>query len=167
MSAGTATCLRGHQHGTNQPRQVGKEARAKSDKSYVHVQNSRFLGWLSIKLHEICRPWAGLSKVGGKSALLEGPWQKGDKFRGVFTEDLSLLKQKSATAAVELSAEQEGLAQRIYAKLQATMDQELLAMARLMASQPDHELLGRGEFQLRDKLNEVGARCSRRPPTSG
>jgi hypothetical protein len=27
-----------------------------------------------------------------------------------------------------------------------------------MAGQPDGELLGRGEFALRDKLNEVGAK---------
>jgi hypothetical protein len=38
------------------------------------------------------------------------------------------------------------------------MDAELLAMARLMAVQPDSELLGRGEFELRDKLNDVGAK---------
>lgn len=66
--------------------------------------------------------------------------------------------QKSSAEAVELSADQEALAQRVFAKLQVTMNEELLAMARLMASQPDHELLGRGEFALRDKLNEVGAK---------
>jgi hypothetical protein len=65
--------------------------------------------------------------------------------------------QKRSRRAVELSAEQEADAQRIYEKLRATMDAELLAMARLMAGQPDSELLGRGEFALRDKLNEVGA----------
>jgi len=69
-----------------------------------------------------------------------------------------MLKQQAAKAAVNLSADQEALAQRIYGQLHATMDQELLAMARLMASQPDHELLGRGEFELRDKLNEVGVK---------
>jgi hypothetical protein len=67
------------------------------------------------------------------------------------------MRNRSAEA-VELSADQEALAQRVYAKLRMTMEQELLAMARLMASQPDHELLGRGEFALRDKLNEVGAK---------
>lgn len=66
--------------------------------------------------------------------------------------------QKRGGSAVALSAEQEALAQRIYVKLQAKMDEELLAMARLMASKPDHELFGRGEFELRDKLNEVGAK---------
>ena len=66
--------------------------------------------------------------------------------------------QKRSRQAVKLSAEQEADAQRIYEKLRATMDAELLAMARLMAGQPDGELLGRGEFALRDKLNEVGAK---------
>jgi hypothetical protein len=64
---------------------------------------------------------------------------------------------RSQSVEVRLDAEQEALAQRIYEKLQATMNDELLAMARLMASKPDHELFGRGEFELRDKLNEVGA----------
>jgi hypothetical protein len=66
--------------------------------------------------------------------------------------------QKRSREAAKLSAEQEADAQRIYEKLRATMDAELLAMARLMAGQPDSELLGRGEFELRDKLNDVGAK---------
>ena len=69
-----------------------------------------------------------------------------------------MASQKRVRSEVELSADQEALAQRIYEKLQATMNDELLAMARLMASKPDHELFGRGEFELRDKLNEVGAK---------
>ena len=56
-----------------------------------------------------------------------------------------------------LTAEQEDLAQRIYQRLRTKMDDELLAMARLMASKADHEIFGPGEFELRDKLNEVGA----------
>ncbi|HWA25011.1 MAG TPA: hypothetical protein VG734_04995 [Lacunisphaera sp.] len=59
--------------------------------------------------------------------------------------------------AVELSAEQEALAQRIYGKLREKVDTELLDMARLMASKADHEIFGPGEFELRDRLNEVGA----------
>lgn len=69
-----------------------------------------------------------------------------------------MASQKRAQSVVSLSADQEALAQRIYEKLQTTMQEELLAMARLMASKPDHELFGRGEFELRDKLNEVGAK---------
>ena len=37
------------------------------------------------------------------------------------------------------------------------MNEELLAMARLMASKADHEIFGKGEFELRNKLNQVGA----------
>jgi hypothetical protein len=57
----------------------------------------------------------------------------------------------------QLSAEQEELAQRVYQRLRGKMDDELLAMARLMASKADHEIFGPGEFELRDKLNAVGA----------
>jgi hypothetical protein len=67
-----------------------------------------------------------------------------------------MAKQRTAVS-IELSAEQEELAQRIYGRLRAKMDDELLAMARLMASKADHEIFGKGEFELRDKLNEVGA----------
>jgi hypothetical protein len=67
------------------------------------------------------------------------------------------MARKQTTKVAELSAEQEALAQRVYQKLRAKMDDELLAMARLMASKADHEIFGPGEFELRDKLNEVGA----------
>jgi tRNA A37 N6-isopentenylltransferase MiaA len=68
-----------------------------------------------------------------------------------------MVKQQTQGAAVELSAEQEELAQRIYGRLRAKVDEELLAMVRMMASKPDHELFGPGEFELRDRLNGVGA----------
>lgn len=68
-----------------------------------------------------------------------------------------MLKQRQAQAAVELSEEQEELAQRIYQRLQMKVNEELLTMARLMASKADHEIFGKGEFELRDKLNQVGA----------
>ncbi len=59
--------------------------------------------------------------------------------------------------AVELSAEQEALAQEVYAKIRGKADAELLGMVRLMMSKADHEIFGPGEFELRDKLNEFGA----------
>jgi hypothetical protein len=68
-----------------------------------------------------------------------------------------MAKQQSNPASVELAQEQEELAQRIYQRLRTKMDEELLAMARLMASKADHEIFGPGEFELRDKLNAVGA----------
>lgn len=67
------------------------------------------------------------------------------------------MARRANQTAAELSAEQEELAQRIYQRLRTKMDDELLAMARLMAAKADHEIFGRGEFELRDKLNEVGA----------
>ena len=66
-------------------------------------------------------------------------------------------KPRPTEAPRELSAEQEELAQRIYQRLQAKLNEELLDMARLMASKADHEIFGKGEFELRDKLNQVGA----------
>mgnify|MGYP007080417186 CR=1 FL=1 len=38
------------------------------------------------------------------------------------------------------------------------MNEELLGMVRHMASKADHEIFGVGEFELRDKLNEFGAK---------
>jgi len=60
--------------------------------------------------------------------------------------------------AVELSAEQEAEAQRIYDRIKDKMNEELLGMVRHMASKADHEIFGVGEFELRDKLNEFGAK---------
>jgi len=68
-----------------------------------------------------------------------------------------MVKQRPIQGTVELNQEQEELAQRIYQRLRTRMDEELLAMARLMASKQPHEIFGRGEFELRDKLNQVGA----------
>jgi hypothetical protein len=68
-----------------------------------------------------------------------------------------MAKQQSIQESVELSVEQEELAQRIYQRLRTKLDEELLAMARLMACKADHEIFGKGEFELRDKLHAVGA----------
>jgi hypothetical protein len=65
--------------------------------------------------------------------------------------------KRQSTAAVALTQEQEELAQRIYQRLQVKLNEELLAMVRLMASKAEHEIFGPGEFELRDKLNQVGA----------
>jgi hypothetical protein len=64
----------------------------------------------------------------------------------------------ATTEAIELSVDQEAVAQRIYHQMKVTMDEELLEMARLMAAQPDHELLHRGEVALRDRALAAGAK---------
>jgi hypothetical protein len=67
------------------------------------------------------------------------------------------MARQSQKPVVELSAEQESLAQRVYEKLRGKADEELLGMVRLMMSKADHEIFGPGEFELRDKLNQLGA----------
>ena len=59
-------------------------------------------------------------------------------------------------AEIELTADQEAEAERIYEVIRGKIDKQVREMARLMASKKDHEILGPGEFQLRDWLNEVG-----------
>jgi hypothetical protein len=58
----------------------------------------------------------------------------------------------------ELNDEQEAEALRLYERLEAAFDQERMRMARLMASKANHELFGQTEFELRDRVHELGAR---------
>lgn len=58
---------------------------------------------------------------------------------------------------VELNEEQEAEAQRIYERLREAFDEELRTMARFMASKPNRELFGQTEFELRDRVHELGA----------
>lgn len=58
----------------------------------------------------------------------------------------------------ELNNEQEAEALRIYERLEAAFDQERMRMARLLASKSNRELFGETEFQLRDRVHELGAR---------
>ena len=59
---------------------------------------------------------------------------------------------------VELDEEQEAESQRIYERLRGAFDEELKTMARFMASKPNHQLFGQTEFELRDRVHELGAR---------
>lgn len=59
---------------------------------------------------------------------------------------------------VELDEEQEAESQRIYERLRGAFDEELKRMARFMASKPNHQLFGQTEFELRDRVHELGAR---------
>jgi hypothetical protein len=59
---------------------------------------------------------------------------------------------------VELNGDQEAEAQRIYERLRVSFDEELKTMARFMASKPNHQLFGQTEFELRDRVHELGAR---------
>jgi hypothetical protein len=56
-----------------------------------------------------------------------------------------------------LSNEQEAQAQAIYQRIKERFDSEALRLARLMASKDDSHLLGDTEFQVRDRVHELGA----------
>jgi hypothetical protein len=59
---------------------------------------------------------------------------------------------------VDLNEDQEAESQRIYERLRGAFDEELKRMSRLMASKGNHELFGQTEFELRDRVHELGAR---------
>ena len=61
--------------------------------------------------------------------------------------------------SIDLDEEQEAEAQRIYERLQGAFDEELKSMARLMASKANHQLFGQTEFELRDRVHELGAKA--------
>lgn len=59
----------------------------------------------------------------------------------------------------QLSSEQEAEAQRIFQVLKRTTDDDLLALARLLASKKDRDLLGQTEFEVRDRVHHIGAKA--------
>jgi hypothetical protein len=61
-------------------------------------------------------------------------------------------------AYVELSVEQQAEAQRIYERLGPLFEEERKRMARLLASKGDSELFGKTEYELRDRVHELGAK---------
>ena len=66
------------------------------------------------------------------------------------------MSREQKRTAVVLTADQEAEAERIYGLIKSKVDEQVREMARLMASKKTSEMLGPGEFQLRDRLNEVG-----------
>jgi hypothetical protein len=58
-----------------------------------------------------------------------------------------------------LTAEQEAEAKRLSEKFEQSFRDELLGMARLLASKPDRQLLGQTEFEVRDIVHRIGAQA--------
>jgi len=56
-----------------------------------------------------------------------------------------------------LTPEQQAEAERIYEILRARTDDDLRQLAQLLASKPDHQLLGATEFEVRDRVHRIGA----------
>ena len=59
----------------------------------------------------------------------------------------------------ELTPEQEAHAQELAQVLAQALQADLLQMTRLLASQPDHQVLGQAEFQIRDIVHRFGAKA--------
>lgn len=58
-----------------------------------------------------------------------------------------------------LNAEQEQEAQRLSKILQQRCADDLLQLARLLVSKKDSEIFGRTEFQVRDRVHQIGAKA--------
>ncbi len=59
----------------------------------------------------------------------------------------------------ELTPEQEAHAQELARVVLKAMEQDVLQMTRLLASKPDHQVLGQTEFQVRDIVHQIGAQA--------
>jgi hypothetical protein len=60
---------------------------------------------------------------------------------------------------VELNnSEQEAETQRVFERLKGVFEEELMGMARLMASKDNSQLLGQTEFERRDRVHRLGAK---------
>jgi hypothetical protein len=59
----------------------------------------------------------------------------------------------------DLTPAQEAEAERIFAVLRQSTEADLRALARLLASKADRDLLGATEFQVRDRVLRIGAQA--------
>jgi hypothetical protein len=58
-----------------------------------------------------------------------------------------------------LTPEQAALSDRIYQSLRQAADSDLRSLADLLASKPDHQLLGQTEFEVRERIHKIGAKA--------
>jgi len=58
-----------------------------------------------------------------------------------------------------LTPEQQAEADRIAEQLMKTVAKEIREIAELMASKPDNKLLGKTEFEVRDRVHAIGAKA--------
>jgi hypothetical protein len=69
------------------------------------------------------------------------------------------LREDVAVARVVLNAEQEQEAQRVGKILQEKMAGDILELARLLVSKKDAEIFGKTEFEVRDRVHQLGAKA--------
>jgi hypothetical protein len=58
-----------------------------------------------------------------------------------------------------LSPEQQDEARRIFDAMRQATEEELWRIAQLLASKPDNKLLGKAEFEVRDRVHKIGAKA--------
>jgi hypothetical protein len=58
-----------------------------------------------------------------------------------------------------LSPQQRAEAERILQVLQEAAAHDLRSLAELLASKPDDQLLGRTEYEVRDRVHQIGAKA--------
>ena len=68
--------------------------------------------------------------------------------------------RRQARSHPTLTPEQQAEAQRIYEALRQAADADLRAVAELLASRPDGQLLGATEFEVRDRVHRIGAKAT-------
>jgi hypothetical protein len=61
----------------------------------------------------------------------------------------------------DLTPGQEAHAQELAKTMLKALEGDVLQMTRLLASKPDHQVLGQTEFQIRDIVHEIGAKAIR------
>ncbi len=57
-----------------------------------------------------------------------------------------------------LNLDQDAEAERLFQTLRPVLEAELRQMTRLLASKPDDKLLGKTEFEVRDRVHTLGAK---------
>jgi hypothetical protein len=62
-------------------------------------------------------------------------------------------------ADTPLSPDQEAEAQRLFELLQQPFLDEARRLARLLAAKPDGQLLGKAEYEVRDRVHHLGAQA--------
>ncbi len=60
---------------------------------------------------------------------------------------------------LDLTPEQRDEADRIKQRLMAVVQDEIQGIAELLASKPDRQILGQAEFQVRDRVHNIGAQA--------
>ena len=60
---------------------------------------------------------------------------------------------------MDLTPEQQAEAKRLFEVLRASTEQDLWALAELLASKSDGELFGPTEFAVRDRVHRIGAKA--------